>query len=265
MSFSISRARHALAAAALAAAAGPTLAEALYANFDPTGLAAGNYSTSSYADISGDCGNFYCNGWLNIRSAGFSFVAEGSGLATHAYLALNAISTYQGAERFYRISITNSAGEVVVQGGLLGRYVPLGQTAVYEFALNRDYEAGQVLAASAELVEGETYYAYFHQRFGSLSSTHWMDSTEAAAAGEAQQYCQLNTGGGICTYNWGSGWQYPYGLNSSVNIDGFLPTLALTDGNGWVAPGASNGVPEPASLGLVALGLLAAGMARRRA
>lgn len=257
----------ALAASALAVSlAAPTTAQAaaLYANFDP-GAAVADYSTTEYADISGTCGNYFCTGWLNIRSAGFDFVAEASGTAAYAYLPLHALYTYPGMERFYRIGIYNTAGELVVQGGLLGRHVGIGDMAVYSFELNRDYESGQVLAASGELVAGETYTAYFQQRFGSLSGTHWMMSDEAALPGQATEYCSLNTGGGVCVENWGAGWVYPYGTASQKALS-MLPALALADGAGFTGPGtppSGTPVPLPGTLALAGIGLAALSLRRR--
>jgi hypothetical protein len=240
---------------------GAAQATAIYSNFNPTSSAPVDYRSTEYADASGYCANYYCTGHLNIWSAGFDFTADTTGLATKAFLPLNALHTYPGMERYFRISIFNSLGQVVVQGGLLGRHVPVGQTAVYEFDLTRDIESGQVLAAQAELEAGETYTAYFHQRFGSLSQTHWMASNRVPTAGQATQYCYTN-GGSVCAENFGSGWTYPAGPNGQLPITNFLPALALTDGNGYSAP-PSQTVPEPGSLALAGLALIGLVAARR--
>jgi hypothetical protein len=255
-----------LAAAAALAAAGlcPALAgaAAIYSNFDPLATSPGDYSTSHYADISGYCASVYCP-FINVFSAGFSFTAAQTGVAAYAYLPLNAQYTAPGMERFYRISILNSLGQVVVQGGLLGRSVPIGATQVYEFGLNRDYETGQVLADSDELVAGETYTAYFSQRFGSMSQTHWMASDVVPTSGQAQQYCSANVGG-LCAF-WSPGWVNPLGAgNASAAITDFLPALALADGRGYTPP-TPQGVPEPGGLALAAMALGALTLARRRA
>ena len=201
-----------LVACAVAAAtfASPAMAGPLYSNFNAQASGPVDYQTGHYADISGYCANWYCTGHFNIFSASFDFTATASGVATNAYLPLQFMGGYQGMERFYRISILNSQGQVVVQGGLLGRHVPQGAMDVYEFELNRDYEAGQVLAASAELEAGETYTAYFHQRGGALSQTHWMSSNAAPTDGQATAYCRLNTGGVGCASWGGSSWVEPW-------------------------------------------------------
>jgi hypothetical protein len=242
----------ALAFAGPAAQAGP-----LYSNFNP--LLAGDagaqsYQTDHYADISGYCANYFCTSHFNIYSASFKFTAQSDGQATHAYLPLEYVGGYPGMERFYRISILNSQGQLMVQGGLLGRHVGLNNMDVYEFELNRDYESGQVLAASGELEAGETYTAYFHQRFGSLSRTHWMSSQAVPASGQAQAHCRLNTGGVGCASNFGSGWVTPWGAGvHDLPITDFLPALALSEG-AWQATAE---VPEPGSLPLVAAALVA--------
>jgi hypothetical protein len=253
------RVRHTVAAAALALSGTQAGALSLYDNFDPTVTTGpgADFSATQYADISGYCASFNCP-WINVYSAGFTFTAEASGIATRAYLPLDALSTYQGAERFYRISIYNTAGQLVVQGGLLGRHVPLAAApTVYEFELNRDYEAGQTLSASAELVAGQTYQAYFHQRFGSMSQTHWMKTDEVPAPDQAYAHCATNVGG-LCAY-WDNGWVYPHGTAGyTAPMTDFLPALALTDGNGITSP-----VPEPGTWALTALGVGALLMRRR--
>lgn len=246
------------ATAALAAAVGaPSHAAALYANFDPT-TAAPDYSTSQYADISAYCASAFCP-FINVFSASFSFVPQVTGLATHAFLPLQAISTVPGMERFFRISLLNSQGEVVVQGGLLGRYVPLGAMSVYDFALDRVTEAGQVLAASDQLVAGDTYTAVFSQRFGSMSQTHWMSSGDAAAPGQATASCRPNVPG-TCAF-WNGSWQPPFATGSTAPL-AFLPGLALTDGNGFSQPPGGS-VPEPGSAVLVLAALLGLACGRR--
>lgn len=254
--------RLAAAAAAAVAIALPTAAAhaaALYANFDPLQAAPVDYDTTRSAAISGYCASAYCP-WINVYSASFQFTAAATGVAATAWLPLQALSTYPGAERFYRITIANAAGEVMAQGGLLGRYVPLGAMNVYEFALDRVIESGQVLSADDELLAGETYTAYFHQRFGSMSQTSWMASDEAAAPGQATQYCRTNVGGG-CAY-----WEGYWASVPDAPL-GFLPALALADGNGFTAapaaPPGGSAVPEPATLALAALGLIA-GATRRK-
>lgn len=240
-----------------ALAAASTLAGPLYANFDPT--AAGDYSATEHADISGYCNGFYCT-FINVFTASFSFTAQASGRAAYAYLPLDALASVAGMERFYRIGLYNGAGELVVQGGLLGRHVPLaGGPAVYEFELTRDYEAGQVLADDADLVAGETYTAYFQQRFGSMSQTHWMSSGDAAAAGQATAHCRPNVPGS-CAWATANGWQ---GIAANTALD-FLPALALADGQGWSEAPAAQGVPEPGTLALAGLALAGALRVRRR-
>ncbi len=116
-----------------------------------------------------------------------------------------------------------------MQGGLLGRYVPIGQMAVYEFDLTRDYETGQTLAPSDELEAGVTYTAYFSQRFGPLAQTHWMDSDVAAQPGQATEYCRLNTGATGCASNFGGGWSYPWGAGRQRTVDRRLPARVGVD------------------------------------
>ncbi len=253
-----------LALAALVACitgtAAPARAAALYANFDATAASA-DYSSTQYADISGYCASAFCP-FINVFTASFNFTPQVTGLAAHAYLPLQALSTVTGMERFFRISIYNSQGEVVVQGGLLGRYVPLGAMNVYDFALDRITESGQLLSANDELNAGETYTALFSQRFGSMSQTHWMSSGDTAAPGQATASCAPNVPG-TCAF-WNGYWQSPFPTGSTAALD-FLPGLALTDGNGFTAPATGGNVPEPASWALALGGLaLAAAMQPRR-
>lgn len=249
----------AAAAAALAAAAGSQAqAAALYANFDPT-ASSPDYSTTQYADISAYCASAFCP-FINAFSASFTFTPQVTGLAAHAYLPLQALTTVPGMERFFRISLLNSQGEVVVQGGLLGRHVPLGAMDVYDFALDRITEAGQVLAASDQLTAGDTYTAVFSQRFGSMSQTHWMSSGDAAATGQATASCSPNVPGTCAFFN--GGWQSPFPTGSTAPL-AFLPGLALTDGSGFTPATTGSTVPEPGSAAL-ALAALAAVAALRR-
>jgi hypothetical protein len=254
------RLRHTVVAAAFTVLGANAGALSLYKNFDPTVVTGpgADFSATQYADISGYCASAYCP-WINVYSAGLNFTAEASGLATRAFLPLDGLHEVTGgAERFYRISIYNTAGELVVQGGLLGRHVPLAAApTVYEFELTRDYEAGQTLAASAELVAGQTYQAYFHQRFGPMAQTHWMKSDEVPAPGQATTHCARNYDGGVCAF-WGNGWEYPLGLSNSAPMTDLLPALALTDGNGITSP-----IPEPSTWALTVLGVGALLMRRR--
>jgi hypothetical protein len=230
-------------------------ATALYANFDAT-AATPDYSSTQYADISAYCASAFCP-FINVFSASFSFTPQVSGLAAHAYLPLQALSTVAGMERFYRISLLNSQGEVVVQGGMLGRSVPLGAMGVHEFALDRATEAGQLLAASDELTAGQTYTAVFSQRFGSMSQTHWMSSGDAAAPGQATASCSPNVPGS-CAF-WNGSWQPVFATGSTAPL-AFLPGLALTDGNGFAAASSGGAVPEPTSWVLALTALAAAAM-----
>lgn len=247
-------------AAALLSTLGAAQAGALYANFNPT-TATPDYSSTEYADISGYCSSPFC-GFINVFTASFQFTAQATGLAAYAYLPLDALASVQGMERFYRISLYDADGKLVVQGGLLGRHVPLaGGPAVYEFELNRDYEAGQVLADEDELIAGQTYTAHFQQRFGSMSQTHWMSSGDAAAPGQATAACHPNVPGS-CAW-WNGGWQSVFPSGSTAALD-FLPALALTDGRGYSEAAPTPGVPEPGSLALAVLGLAGALTMRRQ-
>lgn len=249
-------------------------AAVVYANFDPLATAPVDYDSTEYADLSGRCSNLLCTGQFNMYSAGFTFTAASTLTATRAYVPLRSVSSREGfnggMERFYRVSIYNMTGELMVQGGLLGRHVPVGRTGVYEFELNRLYEAGQTLAASGELIEGQSYRVHVQQRFGALSTTYWLaGDDDIPAAGQAWQYCTPNTGSGYCATNNGSGWRYPFGQSRSREITDFLPALALTDSLGFTVPPpvvdpVVNPTPEPGSLALAVLALLALARGRAR-
>jgi hypothetical protein len=245
-------------ATALLAAAGAAPALTLYDNFNPTAAAPVDYQTTAAADLSGSCAAASCP-WINAYSAGFSFVAEASGLAARAYLPMLATYTVAGAERIYGLTITNDAGEIVARGGFLGRDAPIGTEQVYVFDLLASTHAGQpvpsgVLAPSApELLAGERYHAHFSQSYGSMSGAQWFKSTETPASGQAYVQCQTNGGGYCAHWDWGlNGWNYPLGTSFTAPMTDFLPALAITDGNGWTP---AQPVPEPASWALLALGL----------
>lgn len=233
----------------LGAAAAPAVqAASLYSNFDKNQTAPLDYSTSTYADISG-----YFSGCCVILSygAGFNFTAQATGTPTTAWVALQAMVAGDLApsslERFFRLSIYDSTRtKIVAQGGLLGRNIPVtGQPAVYEFALGRDgnyVEAGQALTPSADLVSGQSYFAFFYQRFGALSQTHWMVSNEP---GSSVVHCMRNYDSNPCA---GPGQSY-YSASSLTT----LPTLSLVDKDGLPTPPAN--VPAPGALLLLAAGL----------
>lgn len=248
-----------LSAACAAAPWLPAQAAPLYANFVPTS-ATPDYSSTQYADISAYCSSVYCS-FINMFSASFTFSPVASGRAAHGYLPLQAIATAPGMERFFRLSILNRQGEVVVQGGKLGRDVPLGAMNVHDFDLNRDYEAGQVLALSDQLLAGEVYTAVFTQRFGSMSQTHWMSSGDPAAAGQATASCSPNVPGS-CAWATANGWSPVFPTGSSASL-AFLPALALADAAGFT-PAPPGTVPEPATAALALLALAGALCRRRR-
>ena len=234
----------------LGAAAAPAVqAASLYSNFDKNQTAPLDYSTSTYADISG----YFVNCCVIFSyGAGFNFTAQATGTPTTAWVALDAIVAGDGggnAERFFRLSIYDSTRtKIVAQGGLLGRYIPVSaQPAVYEFALGRDgnyVEAGQVLTTSANLVSGQSYFALFYQSYGALSQTHWMVSDEP---GSSDVLCVRNYDSNPCA---GPGQSY-YSASSLST----LPTLTLADKDGLPLPDGNNQVPAPGALLLLAAGL----------
>jgi len=232
-------------------------AATLYANFDPVQTAPVDYSTTTYADASGyfvNCCVIYTYG------AGFNFTAEESGVPASAWLALQPIASGDrapgAAERFFRFTIYDSINtlNVVAQGGLLGRNVPIGAADVFEFALGRGgsyTDVYQRLTASDALVAGQTYFAFFYQAYGALSQTHWMASDEA---GSSKILCARNYDSNPC--NGQSYWS-----TSTLNV---LPTLAITDKDG-LPPAPPSEVPLPGSLPLLLAGVLGLGFARRKA
>lgn len=256
-------------ALALALAAGASPAAVIYGNFDPTASAPVDYSTSAYADLSGSCSTSNCL-WINAYSAGFSFVAEATGLAAKAFLPMKATYTYAGAERIFGLTITDQAGGIVARGGFYGRDAPIGVTQVYEFDLFASTHAGQavasgVLSATApELLAGETYNVFFGHTYGSMSGAQWMKSDEVPTSGQAFTQCQTN-GGSYCAY-WGGSWIYPLGYSFTAPMTDLLPALVITDGRGYEARGAAaQTVPLPASWALAGLGLAALAWQRRGA
>ncbi|MDO9460152.1 MAG: hypothetical protein Q7N95_08575, partial [Alphaproteobacteria bacterium] len=246
-------------------AAGTSQAAVLYGNFDPTATAPVDYSTSAYADLSGSCSTSNCL-WINAYSAGFSFVAESTGLAAKAFLPMKATYTVAGAERIYGLTITDQAGGIVARGGILGRDAPIGVTQVHEFDLFASTHAGQpvasgVLSATApELQAGSSYNVFFSQTYGSMSGAQWMKSDAVPTSGQAFTQCQTN-GGSYCAY-WGGSWIYPLGYSYTAPMTDFLPALVITDGAGLSAR-APQTVPLPPSWALAALGLARGGWQRR--
>lgn len=234
-------------------------AAALYANFDPEQSAPVDYSTTTYADVSG-----YFNGCCVIFSygAGFTFTAEESGVPEVAWLALQPVAAGDRApgalERFFRFTIYESITNlnVVAQGGLLGRNVPVtGSADVFEFELGRGgsyTDAYQRLSASSSLVAGQSYFAFFYQAFGALSQTRWMTSDEAGAS---NTFCARNYDNNPCA---GPGASY-----FSTSQLSLLPTLAIADKDGLPPPPVSD-VPLPSTLPLLLAGLAGLAATRRR-
>jgi hypothetical protein len=236
-----------------------TRAAALYANFDPTQTSPVDYSTTTYADISG-----YFSGCCVIYSygAGFTFTAEDSGVPTAAWLALQPIAAGDRApgamERFFRFTIYESMStlNVVAQGGTLGRNVPLtGSADVFKFDLGRGgsyTDVFQRLSASDSLVAGQNYFAFFYQAYGALSQTHWMTSDESGAS---LSHCMRNYDSNPC-----AGPGKSYFSDSTLEL---LPTLAIVDADGLPPPPVSE-VPLPGTLPLLLAGVVGLAVSRRR-
>lgn len=252
----------------------------LYSNFDPTAVTP-DYSTTNAADLSGSCNSAYCH-WINGYSAGFYFTPSTTGLAAMAYLPFQVLSTVGGSDSIYGLTITDAAGDIVARGGFYRSDMSdttaepgdstyrIAGTDVMVMPLSASTGAGQpvangTLSATAPtLTAGQTYYAYFSQTWGSMSTQRWFMSDTVPAAGQANVHCSTN-GGGHCAYwDWGiNNWNYPLGASFTASLTSFLPALTITDGSGYgPAPSA---VPVPAAVWLFGSGLLGlVAVARRR-